>query len=73
MDELHAQIVTLKAVKTAGPLLTHLEKKMQEVSERLSKSTLEIVALEERKMVAKVRLQDAIAELSLEGEKSAAK
>ena len=28
MDELHAQLVTLKAVKTAGPLMTHLEKKL---------------------------------------------
>ena len=27
MDELHAQLVTLKAVKTAGPLMVHLEKK----------------------------------------------
>lgn len=70
MDELHAQIVTLRAVKTAGPLLVHLEKKMQEVSDRLSKATLEVVALEEKKMVARVRLQDAVAELSLEGEKA---
>ena len=29
MDELHAQIVTLKAVKTAGPLMQNLEKKLQ--------------------------------------------
>ena len=28
MDELHAQIVTLKAVKTAGPLMQNLEKKL---------------------------------------------
>lgn len=70
MDELHAQIVTLRAVKTAGPLLGHLEKKMQEVSERLSKATIDVVALEEKKMVARVRLQDAVAELSLAGEKA---
>ena len=35
MDELHAQIVTLKAVKTAGPLMQNLEKKLSEVSDKL--------------------------------------
>lgn len=66
MDELHAQIVTLKAVKTAGPLMQGLEKKMGEISDKLSKATLELVALEEKKMVAKVKLADAVAELTLE-------
>ena len=36
MDELHNQIFTLKAVKTAGPLMANLEKKMGEISDRLS-------------------------------------
>jgi hypothetical protein len=65
MDELHAQIVTLKLVKTAGPLMQGLEKKLGEVSDKLSKSTLELVALQERRMVAKVKLEDAVAELTL--------
>ena len=66
MDELHAQIVTLRAVRTQSSLVGHLEKKLDEVSDRVSKQTLEIVALEEKLMVARVRFQDAIAELTLE-------
>ena len=66
MDELHAQLVTLKAVKTAGPLMTHLEKKLQEVSEKLSKSTVDVVALQEKLMVARVQFQTGVADLSLE-------
>ncbi|MCC6647569.1 MAG: DUF4139 domain-containing protein [Polyangiaceae bacterium] len=65
LDELHAQVVTLRAVRTTGPqLLSHLEKKLQEVSERVSKATVELVSLQERLMVAKVRFQDGVAELS---------
>jgi hypothetical protein len=73
MDELHAQLVTLKAVKTAGPLMGHLEKKLQEVSEQMSKATVDVVTLEGSLMVAKVQLQSAIADFSLEDGKSVAK
>jgi hypothetical protein len=66
MDELHAQIVTLKMVKTAGPLMQSLEKKMQEVSDKLSKATIDVVALEEQLMVARVHFQDKVADLTLE-------
>ncbi len=67
MDELHAQIVTLKAVKTSGGnLMTHLEKKLQEVSEKLSKATVDLVGVQEKLMVARIRFQDGVAELSLE-------
>ncbi len=67
MDELHAQVLTLRAVRTTSPqLLGHLEKKLQEVSERVSKATVAVVALQERLMVAKVRFQDGVAELSVE-------
>jgi hypothetical protein len=66
MDELHAQIVTLKVVKTAGPLMQSLEKKMQEVSDKLSKATIDVVALEEQLMVARVHFQDKVADLTLE-------
>ena len=67
MDELHAQIVTLRAVKSTGrSLLTHLEKKLEEVSEKLSKSTVDLVTLEERRMVARVKFEDGVAELSLD-------
>jgi len=66
MDELHAQLVTLKAVKTAGPLMQNLEKKLQEVSDKLSKATIDLVALQEKLMVARIRFQDGVADLSLE-------
>ena len=66
MDELHAQLVTLKAVKTAGPLMTHLEKKLQEISEKMSKATVDIVALQEKLMVARVRFQSGVADLTLD-------
>jgi hypothetical protein len=67
MDELHAQIVTLKAVKTkGGSLMQHLEKKLEEVSEKLSKATIDLVGLQEKLMVARIRFQDGVAELSLD-------
>jgi hypothetical protein len=66
MDELHAQIFTLKAVKTAGPMMNSLEKKMMEMSDRVSKATIEVVGLEEKLMVAKIKFQDGVAELSTE-------
>lgn len=66
MDELHAQLVTLKAVKTAGPLMSHLEKKLQEVSEKMSKGTVDLVTLQETLMVARVAFQAGVADLTLE-------
>ena len=66
MDELHAQIVTLRAVRTAGPLMASLEKKMQEVSDKLSKATIDVVSEEEKLMLARIRFQDGVADLSLE-------
>lgn len=71
MDELHAQIVTLRAVKsTTGVLLNNLEKKLSEISDRLSKATVAVVGLQEQAMVARIRFQDGVAELSLETHKS---
>jgi hypothetical protein len=66
MDELHVQLVTLKAVKTAGPMMTALEKKMQEMSDKVSKATVELVTLQEKLMVTRIKFQDGVAELSLE-------
>jgi outer membrane protein OmpA-like peptidoglycan-associated protein len=65
MDELHAQVVTLKLVKTAGPLMQNLEKKLSEVSDKLSKATIDLVALQEKLMVARIKFQDGVADLSL--------
>ncbi|MEZ4294242.1 MAG: hypothetical protein R3B70_04635 [Polyangiaceae bacterium] len=66
MDELHAQLVTLKAVKTAGPLMKSLEQKLDEVSDRLQQATVDLVGHQEKLMVTRIKLQDGVAELSLE-------
>jgi hypothetical protein len=65
MDELHAQIVTLQAVKTGGDLMVHLKTKMKEISDRVQRTTIQIVDQEQKIMLAKVQFQDALAELSL--------
>ena len=66
MDELHNQIFTLKAVKTGGSLMANLEKKMSEVSDQLSKATVDVVNLQEKLMVARIHFQDGVADLTLE-------
>jgi soluble cytochrome b562 len=66
MDELHNQIFTLKAVRTAGPLMASLQQKLIEVSDRLSKATLDVVAAQETLMVTKVHFEDSVADLTLE-------
>jgi hypothetical protein len=65
MDELHDQIFTLTAVKTGGDLMAHLKDKMKDISERVQKATIAKVDGEEKIMLARVQLQDAIAELTL--------
>lgn len=67
-DELHVQIVSLKLVKAGGPLMKDLEKKMQEMSDKLSKATLDLVNQQEQLMMAKIRFQDAVAELTVKKE-----
>ena len=49
MDELHAQIVTLRMVKTGKGLMRNLEKKLQDVSDKLSQSTIDLAGLEEKR------------------------
>jgi hypothetical protein len=66
MDELHAQIFSLKAVKTAGSLMTHLQQKMKEISDKVQQNTLDVVQTQEKLMLAKVRFQDELAELTLD-------
>lgn len=66
LHELHAEVVTLKTVKSSGALLTNLEQKLREASDRVSKVTSEIVALQEKSMVTRIHLQDEISELRLD-------
>ncbi|MSQ82785.1 MAG: DUF4139 domain-containing protein [Myxococcales bacterium] len=66
MDELHGQIFSLKAVKTGGQLMAHLQLKMKEISDRVQQTTIDIVGAQEKLMLAKVKFQDELAELSLD-------
>lgn len=68
VDEIHAQIFSLKAVKSGGALMKNLEKKLAEMSDRLTQATMDLVALQEKQMLARIRFQDGVAELSLEPE-----
>ena len=72
MDELHAQLLTLKVVKTAGPLMKSLEQKLDEISTKLQKATVDLVGLQEKLMVTRIKLQDGVAELSLDATDSPA-
>ncbi len=66
MDELHGQIFNLKLIKTGGTLMAHLQQKMKEISDKVQDNTFGIVAAQEKLMLAKVRFQDEMAELTLE-------
>lgn len=66
MDELEQQIYSLKMVKTGGSLMGHLQQKMKEISEKVQETTLAVVQAQERMMLAKVRFQDELAELTLD-------
>jgi uncharacterized membrane-anchored protein YhcB (DUF1043 family) len=69
MDELHAQVVTLTAVKSGANLLKDLERKMQDISQKVSQATLRVVNLQEKLMIARIHFQDAVAELTLDDKK----
>lgn len=69
-DELHTQIVSLKSVKAGAKLLRDLEKKMAEISSRTQKATIAVVDHQEKLMMARIRFQDAIAELNLKAPKA---
>ena len=63
--ELHAQLVTLKLVRTAGDLMTALRGKLVETSERIQKATIAIVDTQEQLMVTRVKFGNQLAELHL--------
>ena len=65
MDDLHGQILTLQAVKTGSDLMSHLKAKMRDISDRVQKTTISLVDQEEKIMLARVRFQDTLAELTL--------
>lgn len=56
----------LRMVRTGGPLMASLEKKLQEMSDKLSKGTIDVVGLEEKRMLARIKFEDGVADLTLE-------
>jgi len=63
--ELHAQLVTLKAVRTGGELMTTLKAKLAEISDRTQKATIKLVEVQEKLMLARVKFQNQLADLKL--------
>lgn len=63
--ELHAQLVTLKLVKTGGELMSALRTKLAETSDKQQKLTISIVDAQEALMLTKVKFQNELAELHL--------
>ncbi len=63
--ELHAQVVTLKAVKTGGELMQTLKARLSEMSGRVQKVTIDIVDTQEKLMLARVKFQNQLADLKL--------
>jgi hypothetical protein len=63
--ELHAQVMTLKMVKTSGTLMAELKSKLADTSERMQKTTIAIVDTQEELMLIKVKFQNQLAELHL--------
>jgi hypothetical protein len=63
--ELHAQVVTLKAVRTGGELMTQLKARLADMSDRMQKATIAIVDAQEKLMLARVKFQNQLADLRL--------
>ncbi|MEZ4222829.1 MAG: hypothetical protein R3B13_17945 [Polyangiaceae bacterium] len=65
VDEIHVQLVTLRRVPNAQTLSRHLAKKMEEISDRLQKATIEVTDLEGQVLSTRIGLEDRLAELTL--------
>jgi hypothetical protein len=63
--ELHAQVVTLRAVRAGGDLVTALKAKLSDTNDRIQKATLAIVEAQERLMLLRVKFQNQLADLHL--------
>ncbi len=65
-SELQGQIVSLDGVRGGNALLKHLQQKLREMSDRVQKDTIAIVDMQQQLMLAHIRFQDGVAELSFE-------
>jgi hypothetical protein len=72
VDELNAQLVTLRKVPQAQELSRNLAKKMNEISDKLQKATLDSASVEGERLTRRVALEDRLAELTLESRRDQA-
>ncbi len=72
IEEINAQLVSLRRVTQASELSRHLAKKMEEISQRLQKATIDVADLEAKRLTERVAMEDQLAELTLEKRKELA-
>ncbi|HVY25072.1 MAG TPA: OmpA family protein [Polyangiaceae bacterium] len=72
VDELNAQLLTLRKVPQAQELSRNLAKKMNEISDKLQKATLDSASVEGERLTRRVALEDRLAELTLESRRDQA-
>jgi Domain of unknown function (DUF4139)/OmpA family len=70
VDEINVQLFTLKRVGQAGKLRRHLQDKMREISDKLQSATMAVTELQGDLMTKRIALQDQLADLTLEREKT---
>jgi Carboxypeptidase regulatory-like domain len=63
--ELHAQLVTLKAVRAGTELMATLRAKLADTTERIQKATIAVVDAQEQLMLSRVKFQNQLADLHL--------
>ena len=73
VDELNVQLVTLRKLPQGAKLRAHLSDKMDEISDKLQETTMELADLKGQLMTASIELQDRVAELSLRKERDETK
>jgi chaperonin cofactor prefoldin len=69
VDEINVQLVTLKKVPQAAKLRRHLASKMEEISDKLQQSTMQMSDLKGQLMTLRIELQDKLADLTLKRDK----
>ena len=72
IEEINTQLVSLRRVTQANELSRHLAKKMEEISQRLQKATIDSADLEAKRLTERVAMEDQLAELTLENRKEVA-
>jgi hypothetical protein len=71
IDELNAQLVSLRRVTQAQVLSQNLAKKMDDISKRLQALTIHVADLDGQILAERVKLEDRLAELTLTKSSSA--